>query len=157
MAAECPMPCQGTSSKKDAIHSSSCMSHPCHPECLCKCHGLLHHIVQMTGNGVDPPSLPKGDENAKKYQVGCTIWVHFHCRSCQRYFKRSEIPTRNCFKGSAHEKIKYFGRLFHLFNCLSKGEQSKGRAEKKRQTHGQTMQCSKFPTTKNCLLIPGEG
>ena len=130
---------------------------PCHPECLCKCHGLLHHIVQMTGNGVDPPSLPKGDENAKKYQVGCTIWVHFHCRSFQQYFKRSEIPTRNCFKGSAHEKIKYFGRLFHLFNCLSKGKQSKGRAEKKRQTHGQTMQCSKFPTTKNCLLIPGEG
>ena len=134
------------------------MSHPsCHPECLCKCHGLLRHVVQMTGNGVNLPSLPKGDENAKKYQVGGTIWVHFHCRSFQRYFKRSEIPTRNCFKGSAHEKIKYFGRLFHLFNCLSKGEQSKGRAEKKRQTHGQTMQCSKFPTTKNCLLILGQG
>ena len=100
---------------------------------------------------LDLPPLPKGDENAKKYQVWGTIWVHsHHCRSFQRYFKRSEIPTRNCFKGSAHEKIKYFGRLFHLFNCLSKGKQSKGRAEKKRQTHGQTMQCSKFPTTKNC-------
>ena len=56
---------------------------------------------------------------------------HFFGRNISNFLKSGQGLTL----GSVHQKIKYFGRLFNLFNCLSKGKQSKGRVGKTNVKH----------------------